>query len=116
MPRLWKWSNPKLSSGIRVVDNGSVMVQDCFVHGNTEGIHVYGNSEFVLPKVVRVTGSQIYGNKYEGIIVCGAPNSTGLSVTIQDNKIYQNGGYGIRVSLCVNDILFQRNMVFENIW
>lgn len=109
-------SNPKLSSGIRVVDNGSVMVQDCLVHGNTEGIHVYGNSEFVLPKVVRVTGSQIYGNKYEGIIVCGAPNSTGLSVTIQDNKIYQNGGYGIRVSLCVNDILFQRNMVFENIW
>ena len=109
-------ATPRYSSGIRVYENGTAVVQDCVIYGNSEGIHIYGSPQYVLPKEVKVTGCEIYDNKFEGIIVVGAPNALASSVTIQENKIYQNGGYGVRVSLCVNDLLFQRNIVFENAW
>ena len=107
-------STPQVSSGIRAFDNGILVVHECLVHGNTEGIRTYDSRRCVLAKEVKVTGSQISDNKYEGISVSGAPNGTPSSVVIQDNKIHHNGGHGLRVSHCVNDIRVQKNMVFEN--
>ena len=110
-------SKPTLSAGIKVLDQGSLAVQECFIHGNTEGIHVDGTRiENVIAKEAKVTRCDIYDNRYEGIIVAGSPDMTSDLVNIQENKIYHNGGYGVRVSFCANRVLFQRNMVFENYW
>ena len=108
-------SIPTASAGIKVKGDGCLAVHECLVHGNTEGIHVDCVDFGYLAKALKVTRCEIYDNRYEGIIVAGCP---GLSstVVIQENKIYHNGGYGIRVSLCANCVLFQRNMVFENYW
>ena len=110
-------SKPTHSAGLKVLAGGRLVVQECLVHGNTEGIHVDGTPEAVMAKELILTCSEIYDNKYEGIIVVGHPNaSLSPSVTIEENKIYHNGGYGVRVSYCANNVRFQRNMVFENFW
>ena len=108
-------SIPLYSSGVRVKDDGKLVVHRCFVHGNTEGIHIYGSPEGSLAKEAKVTDSEVYDNKFEGIVVAGGAHAS-TDVAIQNNKIYHNGGYGARVSCCANKILFQRNMVFENFW
>ena len=110
-------SKPTLSAGIKVLNEGSLAVQECLIYGNTEGIHVDGTRiEGVLAKEAQVTRCDIYDNRYEGIIVAGHPDTTSDVVNIQENKIYHNGGFGVRVSFCANCVLFQRNMVFENYW
>ena len=110
-------SKPTFSAGIKVLEQGSLAVQECFIYGNTEGIHLDGTRlEGVLAKEAKVTRCDIYDNRYEGIIVAGSPDMTSDLVNIQENKIYHNGGYGVRVSFCANRVLFQRNMVFENYW
>ena len=108
-------SKPLYSSGIRVIDDGILVVHECVVHGNTEGIHIYGSPHSNMAKEAKVTGCEIYDNKYEGIIVAGASHSS-TAVDIHDNKIYHNGRYGVRVSDSVNEIVFQTNKVFENFW
>ena len=110
-------SKPTLSAGIKVLNQGSLAVQECLIYGNTEGIHVDGTRiEGVLAKEAQVTRCDIYDNRYEGIIVAGHPDTSSDVVNIQENKIYHNGGFGVRVSFCANCVLFQRNMVFENYW
>ena len=110
-------SKPTFSAGIKVLQQGSLAVQECFIYGNTEGIHLDGTRlEGVLAKEVKVTRCDIYDNRYEGIIAAGHPDNTSEVVDIQENKIYHNGGFGVRVSCCANRVLFQRNMVFENYW
>ena len=114
------WANgnkPLHSSGISALNGGNLMVRECHVYGNTEGIHI-GNPFGYLPEVATVSDSEIYDNKYEGLIVAGNSN-TFSTVEIKRNKIYHNGGYGFRVSY-LNDgrslLDFQENMVFENFW
>ena len=111
-------SKPIHSAGLKVLDGGCLVVQECLVHGNTEGIHVDSTfPELVVAKELTLTHSEIYDNKYEGIIVTGVPNAfPSPSVTIEENKIYHNGGYGVRVSYCANNVRFKRNVVFENFW
>lgn len=110
-------NKPLHSSGISALNGGNLMVQECHVYGNTEGIHI-GNPFGNLPEVVTVSVSEIYDNKYEGLIMAG--NSSNFStVTIERNKIYHNGGYGFRVSFLKDGrslVIFQENMVFENFW
>ena len=114
------WGNgnkPLHSSGISVLNRGKLVVHECHVYGNTEGIHV-GNPFGSLPEEVTVTDSEIYDNKYEGLIVAGLP-LTFSTVAIKENKIYHNGGYGFRVSYLKDrrsKLIFQGNMVFENFW
>ena len=114
------WGNgnkPLHSSGISALNGGNLMVHECHVYGNTEGIHS-GNPFGNLPEVVTISDSEIYDNKYEGLIVAGNSN-TFSTVAIKRNKIYHNGGYGFRVSF-LNDgrslLIFQEYMVFENFW
>ena len=110
-------STPTLSAGIKVLGEGSLAVQECLVYGNTEGIHVDGiRIAEVLAKEAKVTRCDIYDNRYEGIIVNGSPKSSSAVVNIQENRIYHNGGFGVRVSYCADCVLFRRNMVFENYW
>jgi len=110
-------NKPLHSSGVSALNGGNLVVRECHVYGNTEGIHI-GNPFGYLPEAVTVTDSEIYDNKYEGLIVAGNSN-TFSTVTIKRNKIYHDGGYGFRVSF-LNDgrslLLFQENMVFENVW
>ena len=114
------WGNgnkPLHSSGISAINGGNLLVQECHVYGNTEGIHI-GNPFAKLPEVVTISDSEIYDNKYEGLIVAGNSN-TFSTFSIKRNKIYHNGGYGLRVSF-LNDgrstLFFEENMVFENFW
>ena len=114
------WGNgnkPLHSSGISALNGGNLIAHECRVYGNTEGIHI-GNPFGKLPEAVTVRGSEIYDNKFEGLIVAGNSN-TFSTVTIERNNIYHNGGYGFRVSF-LNDgrssLIFQENMVFENFW
>ena len=111
-------SKPMHSAGLKVLDGGRLIVQECLVHGNTEGIHVDATCpEGVVARELTLTRSEIYDNKNVGIVVAGVPKaSPSPFVTIQENKIYHNGGYGVLVSQCANNVRFQRNMVFENFW
>lgn len=46
-------------------------------------------------------------------------NSDSLSssiVIMRRNKIFHNGTFGVRASMDVNNIMFEGNMVFENLW
>lgn len=116
--RIWGNGNKPLhSSGISVINEGNLIVHECHVYGNTEGIHI-GNPFDYLPKKVTVSDSEIYDNKYEGLIVVGL-SRTFSTVAIERNKIHHNGGYGFRVSYLKDTrdiLLFQENMVFENFW
>ena len=105
------------SSGIKVIDQGSLEVNECQVHGNTKGIIVtgtkYNNS---IAKRVLIQNSEIFDNKFEGVSVEGHHSFSFEAVVIRRNKIYHNGAYGIRVQFYVNNIVFEENTVFENFW
>ena len=67
------WGNgnkPLHSSGISAIYGGNLVVQECYVYGNTEGIHI-GNRFAKLPEVVAISDCEIYDNKYQGLIVAG---------------------------------------------
>ena len=106
---------PRYSSGIKVFWDGLLELNECLIYGNTEGIHVYGSKEGLLARRAVITSSKIYDNKYEGVHVSGSPSSSSY-VVIRGNKIYHNGGYGINVSLCVNNIIVEENVIFKNFW
>ena len=106
---------PLYSSGIKVFWGGHLEASECRIYGNTEGIHVYGGKEGLLARGAIIKSCDIYDNKYEGVFVSGHPSSSS-DVLIRGNKIYHNGGYGIKVSFCVNNIIVEKNVIFKNFW
>ena len=105
--------------GIRVADGGLLLVHKCHIYGNIRGICADGSQTTAVPaRGVMVTDSEIYDNKYEGILVGAATLSSPVTpvVVIRRNKIYHNGMFGFRATLNINDVLFKDNMVFENLW
>ena len=106
--------------GIRVFNKGSLMVHECHIYGNTRGIWIdEGPVQGVSASGVLITGSEIYDNKYEGVVVGAVPERVEFSspvVVIRKNKIFHNGTFGIRATLNINDVLVEENMIFENYW
>ena len=108
--------------GIRVFNRGRLSVQECHIYGNTRGVWIdegpMQGTGLPASKVV-ITGSEIYDNKYEGVVVGAIPESTeSISpvVIIRKNKIFHNGTFGIRATLNINDVLVEENTIFENYW
>ena len=95
------------SSGIKVIDQGSLEVNECQVHGNTKGIIVAGTKyNDSIAKMVLIQNSEIFDNKFEGVSVVGHDLSLSFeAVVIRRNKIYHNGAYGIRVQFYANNYL-----------
>ena len=106
------------ASGVRVFDKGRVAIHRCHIHGNTRGIWVDEERAGVLAKEAIITDSEIYDNKYEGILVAGLPPefTVSLPVEIRGNKIFHNGTFGVRVMLNHNDVTLENNVIFENFY
>lgn len=105
--------------GIRVFNGGSLLVQESHIYGNTRGVWIdEGPVQGVPANGVVITGSKIYDNKYEGVVVGAVPKCLGSSpvVIIRQNKIFHNGTFGIRAALNINNVLVEENMIFENYW
>ncbi|XP_068712651.1 uncharacterized protein [Montipora foliosa] len=112
-----RMNNPN-TYGIRAFDRGQLLVNKCHVYGNTRGIWLdEGPREGVPARGVTITDSEIYDNKYEGVVVGGVPGSAVCPFgVILRNKIYHNGTFGFRATLCIDDVLLEGNMVFKNLW
>ncbi|XP_022799351.1 uncharacterized protein LOC111337338 [Stylophora pistillata] len=108
----------RYASGVRVFNKGSVAIHKCHIHGNTRGIWVDEERAGVLAKEATITDSEIYDNKYEGILVAGLPPQfiVSLPVEIRGNKIYHNSTFGVRVMLNHNDVILENNVIFENFY
>ena len=103
--------------GIRVCDGGRLLVHECDIYGNTRGIWVDEGPEAGVPaKGAIITNSEIFDNKYEGVVVGGFPSQVSPVIVMRRNKIYHNGMFGVRSTLNINDVLFENNVVFENLW
>ena len=108
---------PRTSSGIKVFDEGSIVVTKCLVHGNTEGILVSGTRfNDSVAKKAHIQETELFDNKFEGVRVSGHHCLSFDEVVISRNRIYHNGGFGIEVSFFADNIVFEENMVFENFW
>lgn len=104
--------------GIRVFDEATLLVHKCHIYGNIRGIWIdEGPKEGVAARGAVITDSEIYDSKYEGVVAGGAicPSVSPVVVMLR-NKIYHNGTFGFRATLNINDVLFEENMVFENLW
>ena len=108
----------RYASGVRVYNKGRVAIHKCHIHGNTRGIWVDEEQAGVLAKEAIITDSEIYDNKYEGILVAGLPPQSivSLPVEIRGNKIFHNGTFGVRVFLNHNDVTLENNVIFENFY
>ena len=108
---------PWETSGIKAFAGGRLDIHECLINGNTEGVHVFYLSwqNGGLAKEVLIEDSEIYDNKYEGVRVAGAQNSS-CPVTIRRNKIYHNNGHGVEVSFHAKNVRLQENTIFENFW
>ena len=105
--------------GIRVFNGGSLLVQESHIYGNTRGVCIdEGPSQCVAANKVSITGSEIYDNKYEGVVVGAVTRSFESSpvVIIRKNKIFHNGTFGVRAALNINNVLVEENVIFENYW
>lgn len=106
--------------GIRVHNRGSLLVHESHIYGNTRGVWIdEGPVQGVPANRVVITESEIYDNKYEGVVVGAVPEypgSTSPVVIIRKNKIFHNGTFGIRAALNINDVVVEENTVFENYW
>lgn len=105
--------------GIRVFNGGSLQVQESHIHGNTRGVWIDEGPIGVPANRVLITGSEIYDNKYEGVVAGAVSEFTGSTtpvVIIRKNKIFHNGTFGIRSALSINDVLVEENVIFENYW
>ena len=103
-------------AGIRVFNEGRLVLQGCHIHGNSRGIWVDEGPVGVLAKEATIMDCEVYDNKFEGILVAGLPPPfpVSLPVSVGRNKIYHNGTFGVRVMLNINDIVLENNMIFEN--
>lgn len=111
-----RMENP-YSFGIRVFNKGSLLVHKCHIYGNIRGIWIDEGPTVFAAKGGIITDSEIYDNKYEGVVVGGSPVLPVSPVILMSgNKIYHNGMFGFRATLNINDIRFEDNMVFENLW
>ena len=105
--------------GIRVFNRGRLLAHKCRIHGNVRGIWLdEGPTAGVPAESAIITDCDIYDNKYEGIVVgCSRWFSHEFTnVTIRGNRIYHNGTFGFRSTLNINNVLFENNKVFENLW
>ena len=103
--------------GIRVFAGGLLLVHECHIYGNTRGIWIdEGPLAGVPAKGAMITNSEIYDNKHEGVVVGGARSGVSPVIIMRRNKIYHNGTFGVRSTLNINDVLFENNLVFENLW
>ena len=107
--------------GIRVFGKGRLLAHECRIHGNVRGIWldegpVGGPGTQVEGAII--TDCEIYDNKYEGVVVGGVPwrSHEFPFVIMSGNKIYHNGTFGVRTTSNINNILFENNTVFENLW
>ena len=107
--------------GIRVFDKGRLLAHECRIYGNVRGIWLdegpVGGPGTQADEAI-ITDCEIYDNKYEGVVVGGFPwRSPELPfVVMRGNKIYHNGTFGVRLTFNINNILFENNAVFENLW
>ncbi|PFX20068.1 hypothetical protein AWC38_SpisGene15497 [Stylophora pistillata] len=106
------------ASGVRVLNKGRVTIHTCHIHGNTRGIWVDEEQAGVLAKEAIIIDSEIYDNRYEGILVAGLPphNTVSLPVEIRENKIFHSGTFGVRVMLNHNDVTLENNEIFESFY
>ena len=105
--------------GIRVFNKKRLLAHECRIYGNVRGIWLDEGPEAGVPaEAAMITDCEIYDNKYEGVVVGGVPcRSHEFPVVImRGNKIYHNGTFGVRSTFNINNILFENNNVFENIW
>ena len=105
--------------GIRVFSGGSLLVQESHIYGNTRGVWIDEGPRHGVPaNKVLITGSEIYDNKYEGVVVGAVPKCSESSpvVIIRKNKIFHNGTFGIRAALNINNALVEENTISENYW
>ena len=105
--------------GVRVFYRGRLLAHECRIHGNVRGIWLdEGPTAGVPAEGAIITDCEIYDNKYEGIVVGSSPHFSHefASVIIRGNKIYHNGTFGVRSTLNINNVLFENNNVFENLW
>ena len=105
--------------GIRVFNGGSLLVHESHIYGNTRGVWIdEGPRDGVPANKVLITGSEIYDNKYEGVVVGAVPKCLESSpmVIIRKNKIFHNGTFGIRAALNINNALVEENTISENYW
>ena len=104
--------------GIRVFNHGRLLVHKCRIYGNVRGIWIDEGPYGIPAKGAVITDCEIYDNKYEGIVAggtAGFPHDF-TNVIIRRNRIYHNGTFGIRATFDINNILFESNTVFENLW
>ena len=107
--------------GIRVFDKGRLLTHECRIYGNVRGIWLdegpVGGPGTQADEAI-ITDCEIYDNNYEGVVVGGFPwRSPELPIVVmRGNKIYHNGTFGVRSTLNINNILFENNAVFENLW
>ena len=96
------------------------MVHDCRIYGNNRGVTIdRGLLDLCISASgTKITNCEIYDNKSEGILAHGYSGGSCdfTFVTMSRNKIFHNGTFGVRVSMDVNNIMFEGNMVFENLW
>ena len=107
--------------GIRVFDKGRLLAHECRIYGNVRGIWLDEGPMFgpgTQADGAIITDCEIYDNKYEGVVVGGVSwRSHELPVVVmRGNKIYHNGTFGVRSTFNMNNILFENNTVFENLW
>ena len=107
--------------GIRVFDKGRLLTHECRIYGNVRGIWLdegpIGGPTTQAAGAI-ITNCEIYDNKYEGVVVGGVPwlSHEFPVVVMLGNKIFHNGTFGVRSTFNINNILFENNTVFENLW
>ena len=84
-------TGPYSSSSYSVVD--ALIVNNTISYNGWDGIYLGKYNNFVGRHTNAIIGNQIYGNGKNGILI--GNESSGVSVNISDNNIYNNGKYGI---------------------
>ena len=107
-------------SGVKLLNEGRLVVHDCRIYGNDRGVTIdRGPLDLCISASgAKITNCEIYDNNSEGILVHGYSGGSYdfTFVTMRRNKIFHNGTFGVRASMDVNNIMFEGNMVFENLW
>ena len=95
-------------AGITCQDIDSIFMKNCNIYGNGTGVDI---SEAIIPGTLIsravITGNSIHNNSFLGIDAMSL-------VYIGGNKIYGNGGGGIRVLHGRSEIFIEKNTVYNN--